>query len=280
MKEIMIKIGKFILRHIIDCIITAGIGTLVGICLNEFTTITENIIVLIVLSAAVIILVIINIIREMAIIPNMKWDEDVKHDIYTLRLTGADTAEFSKCTTFVPCVNDSVLFFGAYDWNDCTEVTNVEFECVYSKINIIQAIDNDGVIHNGEYNFQEILPINYKSMRYNIVCPVQSLTAEKEIKCKVSMKYEQATFNKELYVVVRRPLKKLTLNLAVSENIHVSNVHFEAVTDMGHQKQIKKRKDLSAENQINDNGIHENVYAHTIYRPKMFCKYIIRWDWQ
>ena len=78
---------------------------------------------------------------------------------------------------------------------------------------------------------------------------------------------------KEFYAGIRHPVGQLTINLYTEENL-IKNVKYYATTFLGEKYVIYPEKLLESKK---EDGL--KCYKMTIKRPKLFCKYIIKWEW-
>ena len=83
-------------------------------------------------------------------------------------------------------------------------------------------------------------------------------------------------FQKQLFAIIRRPVKKLTLKLVVNNSVLVENVCFEAETALGEKYTILPKKKLNVSSESDDGN--SQIYTIVIKNPKMFCKYSVSWE--
>lgn len=282
MNQVIKKCCSFVVGHFIDIIVSFALTTIYAGILNktgyDFEVVFILILTVIFFTASLFVLIYIRNSR----IPDLKWNEEVTADLYELKIEKKDLLEFHRKSQFKPiCDNRVITKYGQYDWSDC-EINEIYFsndtinslsELEYTGVDTDDMVQPNKKLSKNDSNLNEINNCKYKVMNY--VCKFHPNNNPHVLEYQVDMKPKEF-FQKQLFAIIRRPVKELTLKLKVSNSVLVTNVCFEAETALGEKFIISPKKELTASSESDDIG--SQIYKVTIKKPKMFCKYSISWD--
>lgn len=212
---------------------------------------------------------------------NLKWNEQVNKDIYELRITDSQSMTFYRKSEFKqirPC--NVITKYGQYDWSDC-EVNKLTFSDI--TIRSLSELDYKGIdseyslcpnikLTKAEKNIDEINKCTYKSMEY--ICRFHPSDNPSVLEYQINMNPKE-NFDKQLFAIIRRPVKELTLRLVVSNSVLIENVYYEAETALGEMYSIEPKRVIHALSESDDEN--NQIYKVVIKKPKMFCKYSLSW---
>ena len=215
-------------------------------------------------------------------IPDFKWNEKVTDDLYELKIEGENSLKFHRKSRFKPIRPGRVITkYGQYDWSDC-EINKICFsddtlnslsEFEYKGVDTQDTVQPSKKLSKNNKNLNDINNCKYKMMDY--VCKFHPSSNPHILEYNVEMKPKD-NFQKQLFAIIKRPVKELTLKLVVNNSVLVENVCFEAETALGEKYTILPKKELTAPYESDDGS--SQIYTIVIKKPKMFCKYSISWE--
>ena len=94
---------------------------------------------------------------------------------------------------------------------------------------------------------------------------------------KVMLKDDDHQMRTQNHIFIKRPTKRITLELHVPNTVRITNVSYRAWTRFGDQDPFVDKKAVSVTQGGHD--IYHTSYFWTIRRPKLFCEYAISWEW-
>lgn len=215
--------------------------------------------------------------------PDFKWNEKVTDDLYELRVDEQRKLIFHRKSEFKQTHNNNEVTtkYGQYDWSDCT-ISRIEFsertintlnELKYKGVNEENKLVSSQKLSINDKNLGKINDLKYKVMEY--ICRFQPNNNPHILEYELYMERDD-NFQKQLFAIIRCPVKKLTLRLKFHNNVFREHVCFEAETALGDEYSISSKKRLNGNSDPNT-GEYQ-IYEITIKNPKMFCKYIISWE--
>lgn len=207
--------------------------------------------------------------------PYFRWDYEIQENKFTLTIHNS-TAEYRQSYSIKVRRQSEFTIHNEYDWSDA-KVTDIlvspdsdNYKVFYS---YKQHNGSDVILISQSTNKINTLPKS-SNMKFDIKYPISLREGDtKNISIDLKLK-DMKKGHDELFAIIKRPVKYLTMELRIENGIAINNIYVEGFTTKGKIYSIKKKKELDY---IDDNGYR--VYKETIYRPKIFCKYIIKWTY-
>lgn len=282
MNQIIKGCCSFIVGHIIDIVVSFILTTIYAGFLNKTGYDFEVVFILTLTVVFFIASLFVLIYIRMAKMPDFKWNEEVTNDLYELKIEEKNLLKFHRKSQFKPIRSNCVITkYGQYDWSDC-EISSICFsdktlnslsELEYMGVDSSDTVQATITLSKNEKNLNQINTCKYKMMSY--ICKFHPNNDPSILEYHVEMN-PQKNFQKQLFAIIRRPVKKLTLKLVVNNSVLVENVCFEAETALGEKYTILPKKKLNVSSESDDGN--SQIYTIVIKNPKMFCKYSVSWE--
>lgn len=282
MNRIIKECCSFVVGHFIDIIVSFVLTMIYAGILNKtkynFEVVFILILTVVFFAASLFVLLYIRGSK----IPDLKWNEEVTADLYELKIEEKNLLKFHRKSQFRPIrLNCVITKYGQYDWSDC-EISSIRFsdntlnslsEFEYKGVDSSDTVQASITLSKNKKNLDQINNCKYKTMNY--ICRFHPNNDPHILEYQVEMK-PQENFQKQLFAIIKRPVKKLTLKLVVNNSVLVENVCFEAETALGEKYTLSPKKELTVSSESDDGT--SQIYTIVIKKPKMFCKYSISWE--
>ena len=110
-------------------------------------------------------------------------------------------------------------------------------------------------------------------IKYSIIFPNNH---PENINIDVSMRYSQDIMEPKYFVEVKRPMKKLVVELRVHNNIRIRNIRKQINTKLG-DSEILFNKKIKGKQCKDDPTM--TSYMFVVYNPRIMRQYEINWNW-
>lgn len=207
----------------------------------------------------------------------VKWDFKIKSNIYKLELKNNAEGVFTHQYVANITKKSNGVLKGTYDWRDAKNIKTVTVDSKHNRYTVSykSPIDRDYTKCSNS-NGTSILPNDKKILDYCIEYEEGTLKRKDDIEntIEVEFDYDKNTLDKNFKAGIKQPVGDLTLLLSVPDNL-LKNVFFYAETFCGRKYIIKNKHRLKKMKDVNGN----TYYMKHIKKPKLFCQYIIEWEW-
>ena len=208
--------------------------------------------------------------------PINKWDYEIIENTFTLTINNKKEAEYTQSYYIVVKEQSDFVVHEEFDWGNAS-VDNLlvttgsdKYDIVYSYKETVNDIET---IYKNSAKNGDVLP-NVSNMKLDIKYSEALHEGDKK-NISISLLLKNMRCDKdELYAIINRPVKKLIIILKIKNGINISDVMVEGLTTKGHIFSIAKKKPLNYRTDINF-----KEYKVEINKPKLFCKYIVSWNY-
>jgi len=265
MSEFKSRIIDGVINKIIVEIIFRSLSPVVVIAIgvltyNRNTDIPKDIwIVLIFCFAAIITLIIAPLFRQNRY-PAFKWSFTHESNLYKMTFKNLENLEYNRYLS-VKTLSAGITEFneGEYIWTGSDSqaylINAEEFTISFPKKEQNSPIQKYTVKANNALLRNHIYKYGLKIMLQDI---------------NHSMKRENSIF-------IKRPTKKIRLELNLPASVKIKNVSQKAWSAYGDQKPFEDKKIKAVETGGEE---YKNIsYSYTVCRPRLFCIYAITWEW-
>lgn len=207
---------------------------------------------------------------------HIKWDFFIKNNTYELKLYKDGTACFSQKFKAKICTKGICKLPASYDWSCAETITKAEVESRFANWTLWYKPKNESAYTSIKGNQGiKALPISEKEIDYIIEyddCAL-SKTDDVENEVNVNFTYNKANMDTEFYAGIRHCIGELNIKVYAPSSL-IKDVKFYVKTVLGKEYIVIRDKPLES----CEDGAGK-YYAITIKKPKLFCKYIIKWEW-
>lgn len=273
-KEYVESIAINLISNIFWCILSGAFAILIGSV--PVVVFSADLKWGIVISSVLLLLLLTLYIKSHNKLMYIKWDFFIKNNTYELKLFEDGTACFSQKFKAKSCTKSNCKLPASYDWSCAEAITKAQVESRFANWTLHYKPRNEStyIPVKGDQGIKA-LPISEKEIDYIIEyndCAL-SRTDDVENEVKVNFTYNKANMDTELYAGIRHRIGVLNLKVYAPSNL-IKDVKFCAKTILGKEYIITRDRPLES---CEDGA--GRYYSITIKRPKLFCKYIIKWEW-
>lgn len=206
----------------------------------------------------------------------IKWAFTIENATYTLKLRNNGTAIYTQSYEAHIASKGSNELLGSYDWSDAEKITEAKIKSNYAKWEMqykSKASSAFNTVKNDKGT--KLIPVTDKAVDYIIKYDNLSLKKSDGVQndVEVHFDYDKAKLERTFYAGIKQPIRNLRIKLYTPDGL-VTNVKFYAKTFLGRHYNIVPEIFLD-EKKDGADKYYEKVVKH----PKLFCKYIISWDW-
>lgn len=196
-----------------------------------------------------------------------------------------DKATWTDCFKIKPKNNLFTYHIsGYYDW-DSSVITSVTLNCNNGLISLFDQSKKERI---GEKQ-NNCLKIDSSPTRAFYDISLNSDWDKKDpISIDIDMNYDKKTFDRNIYLDILRPTKKVKIKLVVKKDCNISNVRFhkfklygekDSAEDSSERTEYLSTTGKLLKSKSNENNEERKVYELTIRNPKLFYRYQICWEW-
>jgi len=248
-------IVEIILRSLTPILIIA-----VGAITYRYTDIPKEIWLALIFCFAAIIALSIAPWFRMNRYPPFKWNFTHESNLYKMTFQNSENLEYNRYLNVKPlCANITEFSEGEYIWSGSGSQAEL--------------------ISTDEFTLELCKKEQNSPVQKYIVKANNPLQQNKVYKygLKIMLQDANHTMKCENYIFIKRPTKKIRLELHAPASVRMKNVSQKAWSMYGDQKPFEDKKINAVE--TGGEEYKNRSYSYTVSRPKLFCIYAITWEW-